>query len=468
MEESVLTIAREPSDPNGPPDTIGSEIPINLSSKVNNLSNAEKTLDLLILDTESLFASINEMQNKSPKIDRTSVYNSSCKYLKNIFEAYVDFFVDCERFYDVNIFSVELDIIRGLGLIIKTVLLFLANKKLFLRHYFLISKRVQSRIFQQIKSTLLNSDHVSQSFFITSILIRAFHDDWAHFFYYVTPKIEYELSMEYIEDSNFEPMNEVLFHIFTKPPISTYFANKFCNSNIEALSVNLRLAIERVRIIPMNPSASGLVSYKMYIFIKEFGHFLLELKRGATVIVFFHEFSHFLRRVSCHSISEMKKNSTPEYEKKKKSVPFIEPVEPSCSKEAVENIEEFKKKVADELIEGSQSSDIEDIDETLLPKDIIKMLSLTEERFSKRGEAGFQTERELFGVFDQVEKLTRTASIFLLDYSNYPENLSEFINLFVEKNAASRGEPYIPVSRGSCKFTGVSCPMNPGYKFTYR
>ena len=165
-----MSIARISQDRNEAPYAIGSEsyiyldaqvnspiatektldLLIFLDSQVNSPIATEKTLDLLILDTESLFTRIKKVQVECSNNKATAVYNYTCKYLKHLLETYVALLVDCEKKFDVNIYNITLDITRGMGLIIKTVLLYLLKKKLFLRSYYCIHSRVKPSIFQKI------------------------------------------------------------------------------------------------------------------------------------------------------------------------------------------------------------------------------------------------------------------------------------------------------------------------------
>ena len=69
----------------------------------------------------------------------------------------------------------------------------------------------------------------------------------------------------------------------------------------------------------------------------------------------------------------------------------------------IEVLDPARSKYSDEHVQGSESSDSEEIDGEAMTTDIMKMLSLTEERFSHRGEAGDQTEQDLFGVYYKIK-----------------------------------------------------------------
>ena len=288
---------------------------------------------------------------------------------------------------------------------------------------------------------LLSSDLAGQSFLITSILMQNFSSDWRYFFFFITPEtISYKRIHDSMHKRGLEPMNSVLYNICMSTPMSTYLAGRFFNSDILTLEKNVRSAIDKTIVLLMNSGSTGLLTYNLFICIKDYESSNIELQRAGSVVLFLHELSHFMLRINSKTLLEFKSNYTPENEEKKKSiVPFIE---------------DFDSDEDEHEDEG-----------LLLPREIISRLSLTEERSLGREESGNQTEIDVFGGV--VKKITITASRFLLKYQEYPNEIENFQKRFMECNAHASRERYLPLSRSKQGFNGVLCSMDFKSKFTY-
>ena len=118
----------------------------------------ESILKKLIIETECLFANLKRLGNKNPSREPIEFYKSACASLKILFEDYFTFFVDCEKFFDADIHNDKLDIVRAMGLIIKTILLFMSNKKSFESYWERITNWVRFNFVEIIKTMLLSSD----------------------------------------------------------------------------------------------------------------------------------------------------------------------------------------------------------------------------------------------------------------------------------------------------------------------
>ena len=393
-------------------------------------------LDTVISRSEELFLRVSKYMNDYPKATGSRAFEVFSGKIKALLLEFYDFFMNCDAFFDAHIDAQVLDLVKGLGLIIKSILLEMLDKKTFCEAYPIVAKYTHAHFLTNIKMVLNPSDFIASSTLIAGCLFRDLLKDWPFFFLYLQPQSLSYYSLDSLNRENLPSMQELLSNIVMSDPISRVLAINYLGSDLDMLHKQVELSLERLVIMNLQPSMTGLTTYNKLICITWFGDFDILLKRAATVIIFLHEFCHVLNLISCQTMRGVKNKHTPKK-------PF------TCSNDP--------PRITECSITGETALNIETEICLLSPEDkqINQLLESEGSHNSYRGESGFDFEQEVFGGSERVSRINMHASEFLLSFSNYPRDINEFRKLFTELNSRS-GCPSMGLARG-CGFSGVFC-----------
>ena len=400
------------------------------------VQNENMILDTVISRSEELFSRVSKYMNDYPKAPESRAFEVFYEKIKSLLLEFYDFFMNCDAFFDVHIDTQALDLIKGLGLIIKSILLEMLDKETFCKAYTIVAKYTHAHFLTNIKLFLNQSDIITSSTLITGCLFKDLLKDWPFFFLHLQPQSLSYYGLDSLDRGNLTSMQELLCHIVMSEPISRVLAINYLGGDLDMLYKQVKLSLERLVIMNLQPSMTGLTTYNKLICITWFGDFDILLKRAATAIIFLHEFCHFLNRISCQTMREVKKKYTP----KKPLTSSNNPpriIEYSITGEKIMNTKK-----------GICSLSPED-------KQINKLLEGEESNNCDRGESGFDFEQEVFGVSERVSSINMHASDFLLSFKNYPRDIGEFRQQFTKENSRP-GCPSMGLARGG-GFSGVFC-----------
>ena len=423
-------------------------------------------LNQVIQEIQQIFLDLKIFRKKYPASSETSLYDSFREKFRTVMMQNLTFIEKSFSFYDSNTDIMNINYLQGFILAVVSLLLFLTNYQNFSDFLGLIVGYTREHFLEILRDHIVESDTIENSFIVTGLSIQTYKKDWYFFFEHFNSDGCY-ISLDYLENSNdIEPFHDIVIGIISSPIFIDILSLTFTNGDQERLINYGKEALRNTYARRFYDSSTGLLTYTKKIFIQCYQGYSKRIAKAASAILFLHEFSHYLRRISCNTIREVKNNYTPPT-----FYPVFTPEEleeirlklsQSTSSFVVDASEETVNKVEAE-VEKKEKINPEKLSSNCQKLGYLEMISQLESCqeyniSNNRGEAGFSIEQVLFKCEDRVNTLNLEAAGYLIDYRNYPNSLEEFQENFNKLNNAYSRE-HVTLNRGGRKFGIVHCRM---------